>query len=295
MPDKFSATIGNFDGIHRGHMKLISHVLSYAEKNNTKSKAITFNPYPFEYFKRDKKRILANTDKIQLLNDLSIDSIDSIKFDEVFRSLTAEEFFQKYILDAGVVYLIVGEDFKFGIDRTGDISTLKDLCEQNSIVLEVAEDVLHGEDKISSTLIRSHLEKGEFSEVSKLLERPYQITGKVISGENIGKRISTPTANIDIDNVDFCFSGVFLCKTNVNQKNYFCIVNFGPKPTFNDYRQSLEAHILDFNENIYDQILSVEFLCKIRDQIKFNSIDDLKNQIQKDKEKAESLLKDYEQ
>jgi len=294
MPDKFSATIGNFDGIHRGHMKLISHVLSYAEKNNTKSKVITFNPYPFEYFKRDKKRILANTDKIQLLNDLSIDSIDSIKFDEVFRSLTAEEFFQKYILDAGVVYLIVGKDFKFGIDRTGDISTLKDLCEQNSIVLEVAEDVLHGEDKISSTLIRSHLEKGEFSEVSKLLERPYQITGKVISGENIGKRISTPTANIDIDNVDFCFSGVFLCKTNVSQKNYFCIVNFGPKPTFNDYRQSLEAHILDFNENIYDQILSVEFLCKIRDQIKFNSIDDLKNQIQKDKEKAESLLKDYE-
>ena len=294
MPDKFSATIGNFDGIHRGHMKLISHVLSYAEKNNTKSKVITFNPYPFEYFKRDKKRILANTDKIQLLNDLSIDSIDPIKFDEVFRSLTAEEFFQKYILDAGVVYLIVGKDFKFGIDRTGDISTLKDLCEQNSIVLEVAEDVLHGEDKISSTLIRSHLEKGEFSEVSKLLERPYQITGKVISGENIGKRISTPTANIDIDNVDFCFSGVFLCKTNVSQKNYFCIVNFGPKPTFNDYRQSLEAHILDFNENIYDQILSVEFLCKIRDQIKFNSIDDLKNQIQKDKEKAESLLKDYE-
>ena len=82
---------------------------------------------------------------------------------------------------------------------------------------------------------------------------------------------------------------------DINQKNYFCIVNFGPKPTFNDYRQSLEAHILDFNENIYDQILSVEFLCKIRDQIKFNSIDDLKNQIQKDKEKAESLLKDYEQ
>jgi FAD synthase len=221
MPDKFSATIGNFDGIHRGHMKLISHVLSYAEKNNTKSKAITFNPYPFEYFKRDKKRILANTDKIQLLNDLSIDSIDSIKFDEVFRSLTAEEFFQKYILDAGVVYLIVGKDFKFGIDRTGDISTLKDLCEQNSIVLEVAEDVLHGEDKISSTLIRSHLEKGEFSEVSKLLERPYQITGKVISGENIGKRISTPTANIDIDNVDFCFNGDFYVKRNVIKRITF--------------------------------------------------------------------------
>ena len=294
MQSKFSATIGNFDGIHKGHMRLISHVLTYAQKNNIKSKVITFNPYPFEYFKRDKKRILANQDKIDLLNDLNIDSIDSIKFDEVFRSLTAEEFFQKYILNAEVEYLIVGEDFKFGIDRSGDISTLKDLCTKNSIVLDIAEDVLYEEEKISSTLIRSHLEKGNFSHVTELLQRPYQITGKVISGKNIGKRISTPTANIEIDNVDFCFSGVFLCKTKINEKDYFCIVNFGPKPTFNDYRQSLEAHILDLDKNIYDEILSIEFLCKIRDQIKFDSIDDLKNQIQKDRKKAESLLKNYE-
>ena len=255
MQDKFSATIGNFDGIHKGHMKLISHILSYAQKNNIKTKVITFNPYPFEYFKRDKKRILADEDKINLLNDLNIDSIDSIKFDEVFRSLTAEEFFQKYILN---------------------------------------EDVLYRENKISSTLIRSYLEKGAFSHVSELLQRPYQITGKVISGKNIGKRISTPTANIDIDDVDFCFSGVFLCKTTINEKDYFCIANFGPKPTFDDYRQSLEAHILDFDKNIYDEILTIEFLCKIRDQIKFDSIDDLKNQIQKDREKAENLLKNYE-
>jgi len=294
MQSKFSATIGNFDGIHKGHMRLISHVLTYAQKNNIKSKVITFNPYPFEYFKRDKKRILANQDKIDLLNDLNIDSIDSIKFDEVFRSLTSKEFFQKYILNAEVEYLIVGEDFKFGIDRSGDISTLKDLCAKNNIVLDIAEDVLYKEEKISSTLIRSHLEKGNFSHVTELLQRPYQITGKVISGKNIGKRISTPTANIEIDNVDFCFSGVFLCKTKINEKDYFCIVNFGPKPTFNDYRQSLEAHILDFDKNIYDEILSIEFLCKIRDQIKFDSIDDLKNQIKKDREKAESLLKNYE-
>jgi len=294
MQSKFSATIGNFDGIHKGHMRLISHVLTYAQKNNIKSKVITFNPYPFEYFKRDKKRILANEDKIDLLNDLNIDSIDSIKFDEIFRSLTAEEFFQKYILNAEVKYLIVGEDFKFGIDRSGDISTLKDLCTKNNIVLDIAEDVLYEEEKISSTLIRSHLEKGNFSHVTELLQRPYQITGKVISGKNIGKRISTPTANIEIDNVDFCFSGVFLSKTEINEKDYFCIVNFGPKPTFGDYRQSLEAHILDFDKNIYDEILSIEFLCKIRDQIKFDSIDDLKNQIQKDRKKAESLLKNYE-
>ena len=112
--------------------------------------------------------------------------------------------------------------------------------------------------------------------------------------KSLGKRISTPTANIKIDNVDFCFSGVYLGKTSIENENYFCIVNFGPKPTFDDYRQSLEAHILEFDKNIYDQALSIEFLCKIRDQVKFNSVEELKIQINEDKNKARELVKVYE-
>ena len=110
----------------------------------------------------------------------------------------------------------------------------------------------------------------------------------------MGKRLSTPTANIDIDNVEFCFNGVFLGQIDTDNKSFFCIINFGPKPTFDDYRQSLEAHILDFDKNIYDQALSIKFLCKIRDQVKFNSVEELKNQINDDKNNARELLKSYE-
>ena len=134
----------------------------------------------------------------------------------------------------------------------------------------------------------------KFQESSKLLGRTYQISGKVIKGKSLGKRISTPTANIDIENKEFCFSGVFLGKTEIDQIGYFCIVNFGPKPTFDDYEQSLEVHILDYDGNVYDEALSIEFLCKIRDQIRFNSIDELKNQINEDKIKAEELKELYE-
>ena len=127
-----------------------------------------------------------------------------------------------------------------------------------------------------------------------MLGRTYEISGKVIRGKSLGKRIATPTAHIDILNKKFCFTGVFLGKTKIGQSEYFCIINFGPKPTFDDLEQSLEAHILDYDGNIYDEALSIEFLCKIRDQIKFESTDDLKNQIHKDIDKAKSLIKDYE-
>ena len=110
----------------------------------------------------------------------------------------------------------------------------------------------------------------------------------------MGKRLSTPTANIDIDNVEFCFNGVFLGQIDKDNKSFFCIINFGPKPTFDDYRQSLEVHILDFDKNIYDQALGIKFLCKIRDQVKFNSVEELKNQINDDKNNARELLKSYE-
>ena len=143
-------------------------------------------------------------------------------------------------------------------------------------------------------MIRELLDNGKFQEASKLLGRTYQISGKVIRGKSLGKRISTPTANIDILNKKFCFNGVFLGKTQIDKSEYFCIINFGPKPTFDDLEQSLEAHILDYDGNIYDEALSIEFLCKIRDQIKFKSIEELKNQINEDKIRAKELKKLYE-
>ena len=290
----FSATIGNFDGVHLGHQDLIKNVKEAAKKNNLKTKVLTFNPYPFEFFQWNKKRILSELDKKIIFDELEIDVVQSIEFNEKFRSQTANEFFINYLVNENVRHLIVGKDFKFGKDRLGNLDLLSKLCAESEIQLNVIDDFKTEGTKISSTLIREYLSNAKFKEASGCLGRPYVISGEVIKGKSLGKRISTPTANIKIDNVDFCFSGVYLGKTSIENENYFCIVNFGPKPTFDDYRQSLEAHILEFDKNIYDQALSIEFLCKIRDQVKFNSVEELKIQINEDKNKARELVKVYE-
>ena len=294
MKSYFAATIGNFDGVHLGHQELIDKIKQAAKKNNLKTKVITFNPYPFEFFQWKKKRILSEFDKNDLLKKLGIDEIKSIKFDEEFRNQTAEDFFINTLVKENIKFLSVGKDFKFGKDRAGDIELLNELCISNNVELHVLDDFKANTVKVSSTLVRELLAKNDFIEASKLLGRPYAISGNVIKGKSLGKRLSTPTANIDIDNVEFCFNGVFLGRITIENKSFFCIVNFGPKPTFDDYRQSLEAHILDFDENIYDHALSIEFLCKIRDQVKFNSVEELKIQINDDKNNARELLKSYE-
>ena len=294
MKSNFAATIGNFDGVHLGHQELVGKIKQAAKKNNLKTKVITFNPYPFEFFQWKKKRILSEFDKNDLLKKLGIDEIKSIKFDEEFRNQTAEDFFINTLVNENIKFLSVGKDFKFGKDRAGDIELLNELCISNNVELHILDDFKANTLKVSSTLIRELLSKNDFIEASKLLGRPYTISGDVIKGKSLGKRLSTPTANIDIDNVEFCFNGVFLGRITIENKSFFCIVNFGPKPTFDDYRQSLEAHILDFDENIYDHALSIEFLCKIRDQVKFNSVEELKIQINDDKNNARELLKSYE-
>ena len=291
---KFCTTIGNFDGLHIGHKAMITEIINKSKLLDLSSQVITFSPYPFEHFKFDKKRILGDRDKLEMLNDLGVDRVISIDFNQDFSELTAESFFTKYILDEGTKYLTVGKDFKFGKDRSGNILILENLCKQNGIKFEVFEDVDQGGERISSTRIRDQLSKGNFEQAERMLGYKYRITGQIISGKKLGRRIDTPTANIEIDNQEFCLNGVYLCKTKLNDEMFFSIVNFGPKPTFDDYKQSLEAHLLDFEGNLYNQSVCVEFLCKIRDQVKFASIDELKAQINKDKKTAFELIKSYE-
>ncbi len=287
--DRYVVTVGNFDGIHLGHQKLLSDVRENAQSNNLKSKLVTFNPYPFEFFKHDKKRILSSLDKKEYLNNYGIDEVVEISFDESFRKLSPKNFFTNY-LSKDTSILMVGEDFRFGKDRGGDVNFLKELCNVSGIEFNTLNDVSKNDKRVSSSWVREELQLGNFETVKTLLGRDYVITGRVLTGNQIGRRIETPTANINIDNFDFCFSGVFLCKTFYENRSYYAIANFGPKPTFNDYRQSLEINLFDFEGNLYDKELSVVFLCKIRDQIKFKSIEDLKKQIKADIEDAKNII-----
>ena len=189
---------------------------------------------------------------------------------------------------------MVGKDFRFGKDRQSGISDLRKFCDKNSIEFYVLEDFIVESERVSSTQIRLLLKNGEFKKVKALLGRSYKISGKVNAGMKVGRTIQTPTANVQIDDQQFCFSGVFLCKAALKNKMYYGIANFGPKPSFDDYKHSLEVNLFNFNDNIYGEILTVEFLHKIREQIKFSSIDDLKSQIKNDQKLAKDLIKNYE-
>ena len=290
-------TIGNFDGVHLGHQTIIKYCVEKAKKFSLKSSVLTFFPHPKEFFnvKPNQECVQTMRDKSREILSKGIDEIIFARFDKRLACTTSHDFIVNVLAtNLGVKELVVGSDFRFGKDRSGDLRLLRSLCDQNKIILEVLEDLKSNDIKISSTLIRKLLDNGKFHEASKLLGRTYQISGKVIRGKSLGKRIASPTANIDILNKKFCFTGVFLGKTKIGQSEYFCIINFGPKPTFDDLEQSLEAHILDYDGNIYDEALSIEFLCKIRDQIKFKSIEELKNQINEDKIRAKELKKLYE-
>ena len=290
---KYILTIGNFDGVHLGHKALINEVISLSKKRKCSSKVITFNPYPFEFFKLNKKRILNQEDKDNIIQGLGIDIIEYIAFDEKIRSLSDRNFFDNFLKDRTEA-IIVGRDFRFGKDRVGDIQSLLKLCSEADIDLIVFNDFEYDQQRVSSSRVRECLSNSLFEETKKLLGRPYKLTGSVKGGEKIGRKILSPTANIQIDNHDFCFSGVFLCKCGLEKEKFFGIANFGTKPTFDDHSQSLEVNLFNFSGNLYDKKLEVEFLCKIRDQIKFNNIEDLKDQIQIDITTAKSLIPNYE-
>ena len=293
------ATIGNFDGLHLGHKEIIKKMKSIGAKDNLKTLVIFTEPHAAEYFSKINNsspppRIIPWRDKLRLISENGIDFCMLLRFDESLKSMTPEQFTEKILEELQIKSLTIGDDFKFGKDRKGDYQFLKNWGESMSIENDKTDPIKVNDQRVSSTRIREQLSKGNFEQAERMLGYKYRITGQIISGKKIGRRIDTPTANIEIDNQEFCLNGVYLCKTKLNDEIFFSIVNFGPKPTFDDYNQSLEAHLLDFEGNLYNQSVCVEFLCKIRDQIKFASIDELKAQINKDKKTVFELIKSYE-
>ena len=290
---KYVTTIGNFDGIHLGHQAILNLIIERAKKYKCYSKLITFNPYPFEYFESTKLRISSDLDKDNFLKNFGIDSRVYCEFNENFKDLSSEDFFNLHIRN-DTTSLVVGKDFRFGKDRQSGIDDLKKFCVKNSIEFSIFDDYLIQSERVSSSNIRLLLKNGEFKKAEALLGRPYKISGRVNAGMKVGRTIQTPTANVQIDSQQFCFSGVFLSEVTLKSKKFYGIANFGTKPSFDDYKHSLEVNLFDFDDNIYGEILTVKFLHKIREQIKFSSLDDLKSQIKKDQKLAKDLIKNYE-
>ena len=281
-------TIGTFDGVHIGHRKIINQLTTISSADNLVSILLSFFPHPKMVLQSNNEIKLINTinEKQDLLNTLNLDFLIIKEFTKEFSRLSALEFVRDILVNKlNAKHIIIGYDHHFGRNRTANIQQLREFGElYDFTVTEIlAQDI--DNIAISSTKIRKALNNGDIKLANNYLGYNYFFNGTVIHGNNIGKTISFPTANIKIDESYKLVpkNGVYIVKSLIDEKCVFGMMNIGTNPTFNRKNQSIEIHFLDFNKNIYNQSLSVEMITRIRSEKKFSSIEDLKKQLELDK------------
>ena len=279
--------IGNFDGVHLGHQKLFKLAQKYKKKYNLKIGVINFDPMPKMFFNKSIKnfRLSSKIQKLNLLNNLAVDFIVTKKFDKTF-SKTKSINFIKNILSKKLKarFMFVSNNFRFGNKREGDVKFLVQNEQKYKYQVVKPKPFLINKKIVSSSLIRSYLEKGFLQKANKLLDRKWSIEGMVQKGRQVGKKIGFPTCNIDIKDYVLAKPGVYA--VSVSRKNNFKtlkgIANLGYRPTFNQKKILLEVHLFNFSGNLYNKYLSVEFLKFIRKEKKFKNINKLRSQIKLD-------------
>jgi riboflavin kinase/FMN adenylyltransferase len=282
-----AVAIGNFDGLHLGHQRLLSQMLEGAASKKLVPAVLTFFPHPVQVLNPEKKleQLTTTTEKLDLMKSIGVEFVCVASFDKTLSDLSPDEFFARYLLKGLRAKLVfVGYNFRFGKNRTGDTELLKKLCEKHNIILTVVEAVSVG-DKVSSSLIREKIVRGQVEEANRLLGRPYAISGTVMPGDGRGKQIGFPTANLHCAAEKVLpKNGVYVTQAKWQLQSFRSITNVGVRPTFysSDSPKLVEVHILDLEVNLYDESLSLEFLAFVRDEMKFNSIEELTKQIKKD-------------
>jgi riboflavin kinase/FMN adenylyltransferase len=287
------ATIGNFDGFHLGHQEIINFVLRKSVQQQAKSVLICFEPTPKEFFVglEAPARIYPIRKKIELACNFGFDYFACLHFNEALASTPAVDFVQKILHDSlQVKTLIVGDDFKFGHQRSGDIHLLRSMGETLGFKVEDQNTILHEHKRVSSTLIRQNLAKGKFEHAATLLGRAFTMSGRVFHGDKKGRTIGFPTANILIKRKVSPVKGVFTVSASHNNSTWQGVANVGNRPTVNGQRQQLEVHLFNCQDDLYGKRLDVEFHSKLRDEIKFPSFEALKHQISIDVTKAQQYF-----
>ncbi len=288
-------TIGSFDGVHRGHQEIVRRVVSGATQAGVPSVVFTFYPHPAVVLgKRQDPLLLTQPDvKADLLGEMGVDYVVTYPFTVETSMHTAEEFINLLHEHLGMQRLLVGEDFALGRGREGDVVRLEELGRKVGYTLEVVTPVRNGDIIVSSSQIRKHLFEGDVAQAEGLLGRRYKISGEVVHGDARGKLIGIPTANLDVPNEQAIpKTGVYVCRAYVGGKCYGAVANIGFRPTFDNGTAAprVEAHILDFDEDLYDSILSLEFIRRLRNEMRFSSVQSLIEQIQADISSARSIL-----
>lgn len=280
------ATIGNFDGLHQGHQTVIQALIKLGKQLNLSTCVVLFEPHPQEFFYQDKApaRLMRLREKVKLLQFLAIDRILCLRFNKRLAECSAEEFVKKILVDKlGIKGLIIGDDFRFGRGRQGDFLFLQKLGHEYGFNVFSTPTVLFENERIGSSRVRNAVKQADFKLAAFLLGRPFRLSGRIIYGDQRGRLLGFPTANIGLHRQVIPLRGVFIVNIyGLAEKPLEGIANCGKRPTINGLKNLLEVHLFDFDQNIYGRFIEVEFLKKIRDEEKFDNLEALKRQITKD-------------
>ena len=287
------ATIGNFDGVHLGHQTIIDQVREKAIELGVPSVVMVFEPQPREFFQGDEAppRLMTFRQKFEALLSSGIDIVLCLRFDDKFRSYSGMGFIEDVLIEGlGVRHLVVGDDFRFGCDRAGDFALLRRVGEERGFSVENTRTVEVAGDRVSSTRIRQVLGENRLSDAEDLLGHPYRIRGRVVYGQQLGRQIGAPTANVMLPRMP-ALRGVYVVRATLADGRVLDgVANIGVRPTVDGKHPSLEVHLLDFAGTLYGQRIDVVFRHFLRGEVKFDSVDDLKHQIARDFDDARAWI-----
>ncbi len=296
--DKNSAvTVGTFDGVHIGHQQIFDELNKIKKEKGCRTVVVTFDPHPQIVLKNKETKIklLSSTEeKLKLFEKAGIDVARIIEFTKDFSSTPAKDFFENYIIrKTGITDLVIGYDHHFGKNREGSIETIFELSDKYGFKVHKVDEYTLDAEVVSSTLIRNFLLSGEISKANLLLGKYYSLTGKVIGGFKRGRELGYPTANIEVENEYKLIpgNGIYAVRCRVRNEIYFGMMSIGFNPTFKDVnKKSVEVNIFDFDQEIYGEEITVEFINFIRNEEKFGSVEELIQKINTDKQKTLNII-----
>ena len=290
-----AVTIGNFDGIHLGHQAVIRQLAERAKSLSVPAMALLFEPQPREFFAPSAApaRLTRLREKLLALRSQPVDRVLCVRFDARFAAIEPEDFVRRVLVQGlGARFVVVGKDFRYGHRRRGDIRLLEDMGKKNGFEVATAAMFEVGGTRVSSTGVRTALAEGDLASAAKLLGRPYQMCGRVVHGKKIGRSIGIPTANIRLHRRRAPIEGIFVVEmTNVAGERLPAVASVGVRPTIGGTQPLLEVHLLDTNRDIYGHYVAVDFLQRLREERRYDSLEELRPQILRDIDAAREYFR----
>ena len=287
-----AVSIGNFDGVHRGHARIVERLVDHARQAQGAAIVFTFDPHPVQLLRPDATPppLTWTERKAELLDELGVDAMIAYPTDEALLQLTPQEFFDVIVRQhLAARALVEGPNFHFGRDRAGDVQRLAALCRESELALEIVEPILWQGEYVSSSRTRELIQHGQLADAAHLLTRPYRVRGIVTHGARRGRRIGFPTANLDGIDTLLPAAGVYAGQASVGGGQWSAAINIGPNPTFGEHALKFETHLLDFEGSLYGQTMEVDILARLRDIHPFESVKQLQAQLHCDIEAARTI------